>query len=94
VEAAHGVVADVLGLLHFVRVEDFHRKLLLVREVHRVFHLGAGQGGRVGEDGEHPGAERLVGGEGEKGGIDAAGIGDQHASEPAEACFEFAFLFQ
>ena len=46
--------------------------------------LRAGQGGGVGDDGEHVVAERLVRGIGEIGGVGSAGVGDEHAAEVRE----------
>ena len=48
--------------------------------------MSAGQAGRVGDHRQHAGAECAVGGPGEIGGIDAAGIGDQQSAELAEVC--------
>ena len=46
--------------------------------------LGAGEGGGVGDDGEHAPAEGLVGGPGQEGGVGSAGVGDEEAAQVGE----------
>ena len=50
--------------------------------------LRAGQGGGVGDDGEHAVAEGLVRGIGEEGGVGAAGVGDEQRAEVREGLVE------
>ena len=50
--------------------------------------FGAGEGGGVGDDGEHVFAEGLMGGVGEVGGVGAAGVGDEEGAEIFESGLE------
>jgi len=91
-EAARGVVAGVFGAIEFGGWDDFEGNVLLMGEGDRVGELSAREAGRVGDHGEHVRAERLMSGPGEVGGIDSAGIGDEEASEGAQALLEVGTL--
>ena len=82
VEAALAVVADVVGVVEFVRVENVGRDAVRGGEGEGGGEFGARQGGGVGDDGQHPVAEHLMRDPGEVGGVGAAGVGDQHAFQP------------
>ena len=53
---------------------------LLVGESDGVFEMSAGQAGRVGDHRQHVGAQNAVSGPRQIRGIDAAGVGDEHAA--------------
>ena len=50
--------------------------------------MSAGEAGGVGDHGQHVRSQVLVGGPGEIGGIDSAGIGHQRAPEPVQMFVE------
>src|SRR6185437_12370480 len=59
-------------------------------EMPGLFHVGASERRRIGEDGEHAAAENAMGGGGEEGRIDSAGIGHQQVAESGKAGLEVA----
>ncbi len=88
VEAAVGVVALVVGIAELVRMENLGWDAMPGGEGEGGGELGAGKRGRVGDDGEHVGAERLVSGVGEEGGVGTAGVGDEEAAEVCQGLVE------
>ncbi len=81
VEAALAVVALVVGVFELVGVKDFGGDAVIKNQLESGGELGTGEGGGVGDDGEHAWAEGLVGGEGEEGGVSTAGVGDEDGAE-------------
>ena len=84
VEAAGGIVADVLRAVEFAGRNNFKRNALLASEGDSVGELEAGEAGRVGDDRQQAVAEGLVSGPGQECGVSAAGVGDQSAAERAQ----------
>ena len=93
VEAALGVVALVVGVVQLFGVEDLEGDVVLGGEGEGGGEFGAGEGGGVGDDGEHVVAEGLVGGVGEVGGVGASGVGDHDAAEVAEGALKKSGFF-
>ena len=80
VKAALAVIAGIFGTIEFRSGDDFERNSLLVGEGDGVGQVRAGQAGGIGDHRQHVVAESAMSGPGEIGGIDTAGIGDQHAA--------------
>jgi len=93
VEAALSVVADVLRALHLCGRDDFERNSIFCCKRYRIVELNSGQAGGVGDYGKHLIFQFSVGGPGEIGGIDSAGVGDQESSEVAYFPEEGSLLF-
>ena len=72
------------GTVEFGGHDDFERDSLFAGEGDGIRQLGAGQAGRVGDDGQHVAAQRLMRSPGQKGGVHAAGVGDQGPAQAAE----------
>ena len=83
-KAALAIVAHIFRTVEFRSGDHFQRNALFVGEGDGVGQMGAGQAGRIGDDRQHVGSESAVSDPGEIRGIDAAGIGDQHAAEVAQ----------
>ena len=59
-KAAGSVVAGILGPVEFAGDDDFERDSLFGGKGGGVRQLGAGQAGRIGDDGQHIAAQGLV----------------------------------
>ena len=84
VEAAVGVVAGVLGRGRVLRWHDVERHAERSGKGAGLVEVAAGEAGGVGEDGDHAVAEDAVRGGGQKGGVDAAGVGHHEAAQLSE----------
>ncbi len=87
-EAALGVVAGVIRVGEFGGLEDLEGDVVLFGKGDRSGEFFAGEGGGVGDAGEHLGAEGLMGGVGEESGVGAAGVGDEDGAEVLEGLVE------
>ena len=87
-EAALSIVAGIVGVGKFGRLENLEGDVVLLGESDGIGEFFAGQRGGIGDAGEHAGTERPVSGEGEEGRICAAGIGDEDGAEVLESLVE------
>jgi hypothetical protein len=95
VKAAHGIVADVGGILKFLRFHDLDGDGSLAGKVECVVEVSARQAGGIGDHGEHFSAEGLVGHPGQESGVHATGVGDDQASASGEELAQaFGFLIE
>ena len=89
-EAAGSVVAGILRPVEFAGHDDFERDPLFGGKGGCIRQLGAGQAGRIGDDGQHVAAQGLVRRPGKKGRVHAARVGDQGPSQAAKILVEQA----
>ena len=94
VKAALPVVLNILRALHLGGVNDFKRNALLPGKGCGVLKLGAGQAGRIRDDGEHVLPQRLARRPRQISRIHAAGVGDQSTSQVLERSFEAGLFFR
>ena len=91
-EAAVGIVADVIGIVELVRLDVLVGNAEALDERFGVALVRFGNGGGIGGDREGVRAEHLVRGPGQVGGIGAAGECDDHALQGTEIREELLLL--
>ena len=84
VETTHGIVALVGGIFQFLRFHHGDGNFVVAREGEGLVKMRARQARGVGDDGQHLSTEGLVRHPGEKGRVDAAGVGDDQTAASGE----------
>src|SRR5258708_21952531 len=83
-ETAHGIIADVRGIFQFLCFHNLNRNCALMRKGERVFEMSPREAGGIGNHREHLAAEHLMRRPGEKRGVHATRVGDDHTSAASE----------
>ena len=94
VEAALGVVADVIGLVELSGLQDVGGNAVLRGEGQSGGKFLARQRGGIGDDRQHTAAERLVRSIGKVRGIGAAGVGDKQRSKVSQRLIQKRGFFR
>src|SRR5271157_1360547 len=90
VKTAHGIVANVRGIFHFLRLHNLDGNLAFARKGERVFEMSPRQAGGIGDHGAHLAAKHLMRHPGKKSGVNPARVGDDQTTlaceDLAQAC--------
>src|SRR5882724_9555105 len=87
-KAAGSVIAGIFRPVELAGDDDFEGDLLFSGKGGCIRQLGAGQAGRISDDGQHIAAQHLVCRPGEKCRVHATRVSDQGPSQAAEAVVE------